>query len=36
MSLLPWNRREPLTVELVRRMALTPPGDWRHAGSAAR
>jgi hypothetical protein len=36
MSLLPWNRSEPLTVELVRRTALTPPGHWRHAASSLR
>ena len=36
VSLAPWNRHEPLTLEVLRRTALTPPGRWRHAGSAAR
>ena len=36
VSLAPWNRHEPLTLEALRRTALTPPGRWRHVGSAAR
>lgn len=36
VSLAPWNRHEPLTLAVLRRTALTPPGRWHHAGSAAR
>ena len=27
LSLMPWNRSEPLSAALVRRVLLTPPGD---------
>jgi hypothetical protein len=36
MSLMPWNRSEPLTLDLLRRTALTPPGHWQRAASAVR
>lgn len=29
LALMPWNRREPLTGELLRRIVLAPPSAWR-------
>lgn len=35
LSLMPWNRTEPLTVDLVRRTFLTPPVIQRFPSAAA-
>lgn len=35
LSLMPWNRREPLTLALVRRTVLASPAVWRFVRAPA-